>query len=179
MHTIESIEEKIKGFVSYQFIKKLKEIKLLPELLQENEELCRAIAGIYNNGQGLLIATNKRLLFIDKGFVALKTEDFPICNVSSVQFESGMIMGSVKIYCSGNTAKITHIEKDSAKEFASYVSERLSISKEDNQSPSSKSSESITELKISQLERLAKLKEQGILTEEEFSTEKTKILSLN
>ena len=49
-----------------------------------------------------LVATNKRLIFVDKGFVVgLKVEDFPYDKISSIQYETGILMGTASHLCIG------------------------------------------------------------------------------
>jgi len=54
-----------------------REINELPNILASDEVVDNIVQGNYNNGQGILVSTNRRLLFIDKGLMfGLKVEDF-------------------------------------------------------------------------------------------------------
>ena len=149
-----------------------KEIKELPEILAENEQVNNLIQGTYNNGQGILISTNRRLVFIDKGMLyGLKVEDFPLDKITSIQYETGLLLGKVKIHTSSNIATIDNVEKGSARKFAEFVRDKLSqptsqIITQNTSEPNA----------LEQLEKLAKLKESGIITEEEFAEQKKKLL---
>lgn len=149
-----------------------REINELPNILASTETIDNIAQGSYNNGQGILVSTNRRLIFVDKGMVfGLKVEDFPLDKISSIQYETGLLLGSIKIFTTGNIAKIDNVEKSSAKNFAEFVRDKLSQPKE-----------VVTNTIISepnvldQLEKLAKLKENGILTEDEFIEQKKKLL---
>lgn len=149
-----------------------KEIKELPEILAENEQVSNIIQGTYDNGQGILISTDRRLIFIDKGIMyGLKVEDFPLNKITSIQYETGMLLGKVKIHTSSNVATIDNVEKGSARKFAEFVRDKLSqpigqMSSQNSSVPNV----------LEQLEKLAKLKENGIITEEEFTEQKKKLL---
>ena len=149
-----------------------REINELPNILAPNEIIDNLAQGTYNNGQGILVSTNRRLLFVDKGmFFGLKVEDFPLDKISSIQYETGLIFGGIKIHTTGNIAMIDNIEKASARSFAEFVRDKLSKPKETinatiNTEPTI----------LDQLEKLAKLKENGILTEDEFKEQKKKLL---
>lgn len=131
------------------------------------------------NGNGLLIATNKRLVFVDKGLLGgLKVEDFPYDKISSIQYETGMVFGKIKIFASGNKANIEQIDKQQAKTFAEYVRARIS-SPSEHASYQDHNQQNSNGSLADQLRELAELKEQGILTEEEFQQQKTKILNSN
>lgn len=147
-----------------------KEINELPNILAENEFVDNIVQGTYNNGQGILVSTNRRLVFIDKGLIyGLKVEDFPLDKISSIQYETGLIFGEIKIHTTGNLAKIENIEKASARNFSEFVRNKLSQPKESNSQISQPSI-------LDQIEKLAKLKENGILSEDEFSEQKKKLL---
>ena len=118
-----------------------------------------------------MASTNRRLIFIDKGLLyGLKVEDFPLDKITSIQYETGLIFGEVKIHTSANIAKIEQVDKNTARKFAEFVREKLSQPK--NNATTNSSQPDI----IEQIERLAKLKESGILSEEEFIEQKKKLL---
>ncbi len=153
-----------------------KEIAELGAIIADNEEMFGLVQGTYNNGQGILVATNKRLIFVDKGLIyGLKVEDFGLDKVSSIQYETGIIFADIKIMASGNTAKIEYVEKGAARSFCEKVRTKLSEPKP-NVAPVT-----IVQSHLDvadQLAKLAKLKDQGILTQDEFDAQKMKLLNL-
>jgi hypothetical protein len=156
-----------------------KEIKELPNILWEDERVEKIVTGTYENGNGVLLATNKRLLFVDKGMMKLRVEDFPYDKVSSIQYKTGMMMGTLTIFASGNRADIKNVPKDQVRAFGDYVRARTSGAMEHASAPPAAVPATPTpggDDVVSQLERLAKLREQGILSDEEFTAQKEKIL---
>lgn len=129
-----------------------------------------------------MVATNRRLVFVDKGIIyGLKVEDFAYDKISSIQYETGMLFGKITIFTSGNKAIIDNVLKGKVRSFGDWVRARITAPKENaihepKITPNQNTNDNVNV--VDQLERLAKLKEQGILTEEEFSTQKKKILSL-
>jgi len=82
-----------------------------------------------------------------------------------------LILGDIKIHTTGNVAKIENVEKASARSFSEFVRNKLSQPKEVVvQTIASEPNV------LDQLEKLAKLKENGILSEEEFNDQKKKLL---
>src|SRR6266576_4644782 len=69
-----------------------REIKHLVTHLWEGEQVDRMTTGAYGSGVGLLVLTDRRLLFLKEGIIGKKTEDFPLDKISSVQWSSGMAM---------------------------------------------------------------------------------------
>jgi hypothetical protein len=149
-----------------------KEIMELPKILQADEVIEQIVSGSYEGGHGVLVATNKRLVFVDKGTLwGCKVEDFPYDKINSIQYDTGMLMGTIKIHASGNHADIHNVDKVWAKNFADFARAKISsYTNVPTQSPQ------LAVDMLSQLERLAKLKEQGVLTDEEFSEQKAKML---
>lgn len=179
MPTLEEVREQLKRIDGISHLLGRKEIKELPAILWEDEPVEHMVQGVYNNSLGALFATNKRLLFVDKGLLyGLKVEDFPYDKITSIQYETGLMFGKLTIFASGNRADIVQCDKVLVRSFAEYVRARISGKQE------SKAPVAVTASKgvgdddvISKLERLAKLKEQGILNEEEFRAQKAKILA--
>lgn len=174
MPTLEQIQAQLKRIDGISHLLGRKEIKELPAILWEDEQVEHMVQGIYNNGLGALFATNKRLLFVDKGMIfGIKVEDFPYDKITSIQYETGMLQGKLTIFASGNRAEITNCEKGLVRGFSEYVRARISSPQESKAPVTGSSSDDV----ISKLERLAKLKEQGILTDEEFQQQKAKLLA--
>ncbi|WBX72867.1 PH domain-containing protein [Tenacibaculum pacificus] len=148
------------------------EIKELPNILTNSEEIEKIDAGFLSNGKGftgngLLVATNYRLIFIDKPTIGfgIKMEDFPYNKISSVSIETGILKSQLKLICSGNTAKINLI--NGAKEFSEFIR---------NKTLSEKGKFRNNNDILKQIEKLSELKEKRILTELEFETKKTELL---
>ena len=126
MPTIEEVKLQVQKLPGHQRFFGRKEIKELPNILWENENVENLIMGLYNNGNGILVATAKRLIFVDKGIMSLRVEDFPYDKISSIQYETGWVFGTLTIFTSGNKAVIQQVEKNSVKSFAEWVRARIS-----------------------------------------------------
>lgn len=173
--TLDEIKSQIQTIDGASKFFGFKEIKQLPDILWEDELIEKLVQGFYNTGQGILVATNKRLIFVDKGLIyGLRVEDFPYDKITSIQYKTGLLFGEIKIFASGNKADITQINKQQTRDFAEYVRARISSVKEHASAPAPVQTSSGDV--ITQLERLAELKEQGFLSEEEFLAQKKKIL---
>ena len=177
MPDINEIKNQIKNLDGVSKLLGRKEIKELPNILWEDEKLEKLIQGFYEKGTGILVATNKRLIFIDKSLLGkLRVEDFPYDKISSIQYQAGLIYGNITIFSSGNKAKIEQLDKKQTRNFADYVRARISGGKEHASAPTPPAEVSSDDV-ISKLEKLANLKERGILSEEEFLEQKKKILN--
>lgn len=102
------------------------EFRMLPDVLQINEIAKCAITGTYNRRNGMLVATDRRMLFLDKQlFGAMETETILYNAISAVQWSTGMMMGSVTLHAHGKSNKITNVDKQFVRYFANYVETRL------------------------------------------------------
>lgn len=175
MPTLDEIKKQVGSMSGAEKLIAFKEIKELPKILWHDENLEHIIRGTYDNGAGILAATNKRLVFVDKGLIfGLRVEDFPYDKITSIQYETGLIMGEITIFSSGNKAVIKHLDKSRTRIFAEFVRARIT-----NQSKnvSVQNTDNKNDDFISKIERLSKLKEDGVLTEEEFLEQKKLVLS--
>lgn len=88
------------------------EYKMLPDVLQAGEDPKCIITGRYNNRNGMLVATDRRLVFLDKQmFGAMETETILYSALSAVEWSTGVMMGSVTLHAHGKANKVTNVEK--------------------------------------------------------------------
>lgn len=176
MPTLEQVREKVKNLDGCSRFLGKWEINELPKILWEDEDILRLSDGVYNQGLGIVVATNKRILFLNKGILSSQIEDFAYNKISSIQCNKGIALASLVIYTAGNKAVIDSMGKEDAQYFADCI--RARISQEDKAVNSQQGNNNIANNDdvVSKLERLAKLKEQGLLTDEEFAQQKAKIL---
>ena len=168
----QEIKKQIEGSNILTAFSARKEIKELPNILQEGEKLEALIVGNYNNATGVLVCTDRRLIFIDKGLLyGLKVEEFPIDKISSVSYSTGLLLGKFTI-TSIKDAVIKNVDKLQIRPFAEHVTNKLNSKKKET--PPSPNLEGDV---VSKLERLAVLKEKGILTDDEFAEQKANILN--
>ncbi len=200
MPTLEDIQQQIAAIEGASRFIPRKEIKELPSVLGADERVEQLTPGFYNGGIGLLVATNRRLIFVDKGMLyGLRVEDFHYDRISSIQYKTGLLLGEITIFASGNRAEISQVEKSMVRQFGEYVQTRIGrppplpaaappatapirMTQSSASAPPlpppplSVAQDPADDVIISKLERLAALKQQGILTEQEFLEQKARIL---
>ena len=74
---------------------------------------------------GLLVLTDRRLLFVKDGWTSQTTESFGFDQVNSVQWSSGMLLGSIIIYSAGNQATVGHGDKSDGRAMVDAVNDIL------------------------------------------------------
>lgn len=146
------------------------EVKALPDILQSNEHINYIVRGLYKGRNGVLVSTTDRIIFFDKGRLwGVRVEEFRYENITSVEYSTGLIAGEIIIYAAGNAAKIDMVPFG-CKQFTDVVREIISNCR-------ISSANVVDDDFLSKLERLAKLKRSGLLTDEEFILAKTKLLN--
>lgn len=97
-------------------------------------------------------------------------ESFPFENISSIEQSKGLMGHTITFYASGNKASMKWISKGDVPSFMEYVQSNLGKS---NVASTNSANSDIP----SQIQKLSELKDQGILTDDEFNQKKTELLS--
>ena len=68
--------------------------------------------------------TDRRIVFLDKGMIyGMKQAEIPLKNVSSVNYETGMLGGNLTITAGGSDKKIGKMRKQDVKDICNLISE--------------------------------------------------------
>lgn len=158
-----------------------REIQRLPEVLWEGETVELLATGIYGKGNGLLAMTNQRLVFYFHGVMSQTVEDFPYSRISSVQWAGGMLMGTLTVFASGNKAEIKQVPKDQGKALADALRQKISAGGAPAAVPAPAAPVAPAPGPAAQdvatrLQTLEHLRQQGLVSEEEYVQRRTQIL---
>ena len=127
-----------------------------------------------------LYVTSKRLIVRNPSMMGMR-ENFALINydkISSLNIEKGVFSSTLKIRADGFAGNIDAVDKDKAERILSYIKERM------DQATTTSAVHSTTDTTIpnpqlsaaDELTKIARLKEQGILSEAEFNQMKQEIL---
>lgn len=154
-----------------------KEVAHLPKILTDDETVLALTSGLMDGNTWLAVVTQKRIVFLDKGMIyGLKQRETPIEKISSIEQATGMVFGSISIWDGASRMEIKNVMKRTVRPFVKAVNrarDALKSSEAQRQTTPQSSGVDVA----TQLERLAALRDQGILTEDEFKEEKRKVLS--
>ncbi|HET6742151.1 MAG TPA: PH domain-containing protein [Kribbella sp.] len=153
-----------------------REIKKLPEYLWEGERVDLITSGTYGAGTGIVVLTDRRLFFLKDGVMSKTSEDFPLGKISSVQWSSGMLMGKIIVFASGNKAEIVNVQKTDGKAITDAVRARLTDGAQSAE-PSAQVAADAKNDVYEQLAKLGELRNSGVLTDAEFESKKAELLS--
>lgn len=148
--------------------------------LDEGEAAELSVLGAYETkrmGQdtvrnGVLIATENRLVFYAKRMGGYDLESFPYENISSFEQGKNMMGGNVSFFASGNKVFVKWIKDGDLRGLVEYVRSRMGKKKPSDDNASAAPTESITD----QLTKLGELRDAGVLTDDEFQAKKADLL---
>ncbi|WP_233963253.1 PH domain-containing protein [Pectobacterium versatile] len=153
-----------------------KEFFHLPQILGDNEQPLAVASGMMDGNTWLITLTNQRVIFLDKGMLfGVKQIDVNLRDIISVGGKTGILMGEILVGTHGKNYTIKDVSKDCVIPFTNLINSTRNLPNE-NTKQADKNKSSSDDL-ISQIERLAALKEKGILSEEEFQQQKSKLLN--
>lgn len=230
MPTLAEVKAQIKALPHKYIFYTKREINYLPQILSNDEQIVALTSGFHGNTTVLLVCTNRRLLFIDKGmFFGLKVKQLNLDRIQSLDSSYVILFGSIRIWDGAAAYEIGMILKDSIDPFiratrdaienyrrivfrdvtmpqqgypptTPYAPQGVSKSAPPTHAPPPPPQPMMTRPvpergpagpahssggyvtnndapdMLSQLERLAKLREDGHLSEEEFQIQKKKLL---
>lgn len=169
------------------------------ERVLEGEEIIDAISGLVDRtmagvkqkeeSAALVLAPTRVILYHNKMFLKGHSSiDFPLNRINSVELNSGMIYAEVKIHSGSDLLIIKNAAKKDGerfsknlKTFVSRINNPTSTNQSIQTSPDTQSSPASPGPNVDiadQIKKLADLKAQGFLTEEEFTAQKKKLLGL-
>lgn len=174
--TYDEIMKRLKELGTVDLFGTKKEVKELPNVMYDGETLEYLMSGFLDGSTWLITCTNKRVLFLDKGmFFGCKQLEIPLEKINSIEAKKGLFLGSIAIWDGASVMKIDQVQKKALQPFVTAVNTAREGCKKQFSSPSVVPVENDY---IDQLEKLAELKEKGIITQEEFETKKKQILGL-
>lgn len=166
-----------------------KEFSVLPKHLEEGEIVLALASGLvtqtgtssatdFGLNTWLVVLTNERFLFLDHALLtsSVDTQIVRLDRVQAVSSSQGFLLGKIIVDLSARVITIDNCQKKDVAAMAAIANRLL------------KDNEKVTQAKpiltypsidyAEQLTKLSSLKNEGILTEEEFTEAKRKILAL-
>jgi hypothetical protein len=166
--------------------KKLDEIEKIADRLDDDEKVLlvtRQTKSPLKSGGSMftpnaIIVTDKKLIIRNPSALGMrqKLEYYSYDNIVDVKLERGMLSAALEINVPGSfeDARVDAISKDEAEQILRIIQEGVKKCKSQTNSPQVVQQETSI---ADELAKIAGLKEQGIISEEEFQTMKQKLLS--
>jgi hypothetical protein len=207
MPTLKQVKEQIARLPSQgrYILGTQKEVRCLPDVLENDEQIRAITSGLVQNNTWLLVCTDRRIIFLDRGWLyGLKQIQMPLNRINSIDHEIGMALGSISIWDGATRMTVggilrnkvnyfVKVAKHSMEEYNYRVAQyqqqqmqqhmQMQMQMQQQAQPQPVAKELSPQEKAQRmsqmaehLEKLAALREKGILTEEEFQAQKAKML---
>ncbi|WP_164976743.1 SHOCT domain-containing protein [Chryseobacterium sp. CH21] len=173
------------------------EVNELANVLDRDERLLAIAEGIdlQSNREGIIFSTQKRVAFIDKKFLGgVVKNEFFIHDISSIDHIENLLYSILKINTHRGSAQFKLHNKNDGRAFSNFQNKGTAYNENgfmQNSSPFQAFTQTIPDLVeenvystdkadsaaiFEQLEKLGRLRESGILTDQEFAEQKKKLL---
>ena len=147
-----------------------KEVKELPNIIGDDEIITYATSGVYDGHTWLVVSTNKRIIFLDKGMLfGVNQIEVPLSKVNSIKYRKRFFLGEIEIWDGASMIKVTNILKRTLIPFVNAVNDAIEEF-EKLQKPLNQSSVA------DEIIKFKKLMDEGVITQEEFSKKKNELL---
>lgn len=102
-----------------------KELKRLPDLLSANEQVLGLAPGKYAGSQGLVVATDQRVIVMASKMFGQTTEDVPYSKLSSVGWASRAAFGTLSLTGSGVALEVEDVASASGQKLVTLVRSKV------------------------------------------------------
>src|SRR5581483_12281921 len=101
------------------------EINELQHILMDGEDIIKCVQGRYTGGFALMVATEIRLLLIDKRPLYLTVEDIRYDMIAEVQVSSRLFDATMTIFTVNRQLAFSSTRRQSLRDLCSYVQKRV------------------------------------------------------
>ena len=175
------------------------ELDHLPQAMAPDELLLSLASGYMDGNFWLIALTDRRVLFLDKRLLYGMEQHFiDLDKINAVSGETGWLFGSIQIQDGGTARVINNVRKKAVNPFVNKVSDALELRARRRMAPpgqalagrvnpqdaaadewaeSLEGGSAASARLIDDLERLAALRERGVISEAEFAAAKAQLLA--
>lgn len=190
MLTLDEVWRQINGLPHRYIFYTKKEIRYLPKILGDNEQILALTSGFMNNRTWLAVCTNRRVIYLNRGmFFGLQQAQMNLDRIQAIDSSFGLFFGSIRVWDGAASMNIDLVLKSSVAPFVKTVQEAMDKYKRlmvhELAATATSAHQNASEMgtlhqpnpMIAELERLARLKADGHLNEAEYAAAKQKLLS--
>jgi len=175
MPTLQEVKEQINAYTHRYIFWTKKEIRALPDILDDNERILAVTSGMRDSATWLLVCTNRRLIFLNRGmFFGLRQVQMPLDRIQSIDHSSLIVFGSISVWDGASSVGVGMVFEPSILPFVKATQEAMYAVRKGSTTPAVAAPHT-TDV-ASQIAKLADLKEKGHLTDAEFQAQKKKLL---
>lgn len=181
---LQKIAKQLQDGGSTDFFGTKKEVYELPNILDDDEIAKYATSGFVDGNTVLVVCTDQRVLFIDKGMLyGIRSTEIPMDMVNSVNYSMAIMFGKVSIVNGAKETLVENVDKKTAPILAKKIKEArdefMIKQNQPNQSIQAITQTAPKEKSVGdQLRELKSLLDDGIITQDDFDAKKKQLLGL-
>lgn len=103
-----------------------REVRELSNIINRGEQITHCVYGTYEGGTGMLVATDKRILLIDKRPFFLNIEDFRYEMLNDVYFAGRLLSASVSLHTGSKELRFSAVADARLRKLYSYTQDQIS-----------------------------------------------------
>ena len=146
-----------------------KEVKELTNIINDDEIITYATSRVYDGHTWLVVSTNKRIIFLDKGMLfGVNQIEIPLSKVNAVKYKKGLFIGEIEIWDGASMFRVKSVLKKTLIPFINAVNNSIEEMKKTQNSPKLSVADEIMKFK--------RLLDEGAITQEEFDKKKKELL---
>lgn len=146
-----------------------KEVKELTNIINDDEIITYATSGVYDGHTWLVVSTNKRIIFLDKGMLfGVNQIEIPLSKVNAVKYKKGLFVGEIEIWDGASMFRVKSVLKKTLIPFINAVNNSIEEMKKTQNSPKLSVADEIMKFK--------RLLDERAITQEEFDKKKKELL---
>lgn len=146
-----------------------KEVKELTNIINDDEIITYATSGVYDGHTWLVVSTNKRIIFLDKGMLfGVNQIEIPLSKVNAVKYKKGLFVGEIEIWDGASMFRVKSVLKKTLIPFINAVNNSIEEMKKTQNYPKLSVADEIMKFK--------RLLDEGAITQEEFDKKKKELL---
>lgn len=100
------------------------EVQVLPDILHADEHIGGVVYGRYTNGLGMLVATNRRVIFLDKRLLFTSNEEVTYDVVSGIKMSTAGLVSSLVLHTRVKDFTLRYVNQKCANMFKKYIETR-------------------------------------------------------
>ena len=132
---IDEVEHQLRRLGAHNMMWCRAELKELPKILFRGEQIEHIVTGRYEGGYALLVATNNRVLLIDKKPFYLTLEDVRYDMISDVLFYHRLLNATVRLGNMNKTIVFTAYNHNKIRELTAYIQEQVMTNRQRSVQP--------------------------------------------
>ena len=172
MPSLDEVKKQVAAYSHRYIFWTKKEIRALPNILEASEHVLALTSGFMNGATWLLVLTERRVIFLNCGMIfGVRQVQVALERIQSIDHSFTICFGNITVWDGASSYTANMVLKSSILPFVRATEEAIQRLKAPR--PAAAPAVDIA----SQLERLAALREKGVLTEEEFQGQKKKLLA--